>query len=46
MPRDKREALIEDADRPSLLDVFTTLAEQEGHDHARREHARDALTNE
>jgi hypothetical protein len=36
VPRDRREALIEDADRPSLLDVFTTLAEQEGQDDARQ----------
>jgi len=26
---DKREALIEDPDRPSLLNVFTALAENE-----------------
>ena len=32
-----REALIEDEDRPSLLDVVTELAEQEDQDHTRRE---------
>ena len=46
-----RNALIEDVDRPSMLDVVTALAEQESQDHARQEHARqeharDALINE
>ena len=35
--REKREALIEDEDRPSMLDMVTELAEQEGQDHTRRE---------